>query len=76
MWIIFLSPFPSIDLQLNGTEATMTPQQQQTHTSIRLALSPYRPPVPMSCPAKSKVSQDLDYNAMKSSTIISSVARD
>ena len=40
--------------QLNGTEAN-TPQQQQTHTSIRLALSPYRPPVPMTCPAKTKV---------------------
>jgi len=37
--------------KLNGTEAN-TPQQ--THTSIRLALSPYRPPVPMTCPAKTK----------------------
>lgn len=39
-------------LKLNGTEAH-TPNQQ-TQTSIRLALSPYRPPLPMTCPAKTK----------------------
>jgi len=44
---------PTKRQRLNGTEAN-TPQQQQTHTSIRLALSPYRPPVPMTCPAKTK----------------------
>ena len=54
---ISISLFSILFLQLNGTESTMTPQQQQTHTSIRLALSPYRPPVPMTCPAKTKVTR-------------------